>query len=114
MYIVIQRRSKVRKIIGFKCEEELKAVTTTEIHHIKNGFGNVILSCPPLILRRLIANDFDAKKLGQAFIDLGMELMKEKNKITNITLRSQFVNQLSKMGKELNVSLEYDTIEEER
>jgi predicted phage-related endonuclease len=104
----------MKKLIEFRCEEELKEITEVLSNDIKNGFGAVIIPKPPTHYRRLIENDFDTKKLGQLFIDLGAEIIKEKNKITNIELKSRFIEKVNGRGKEFDVVFEYDTIKSEK
>jgi hypothetical protein len=103
----------VRKQIGFRCEEELKEVLEIESRDIKNGFGAVIIPRPSVAYRRFIENDFDTERLGQLFINLGNELMKEKNNITNIELRSRFIERNDNKGKQFDVVFEYDVVKKE-
>jgi predicted phage-related endonuclease len=103
----------MKKLIEFRCGEELKEITEVLSNDLKNGFGAVIVPKPPTYYRRLIENGFDTKKLGQLFIDLGVEIMKEENKITNIELKSRFIEKVNGRGKEFDVVFEYDTIKSE-
>ena len=106
----ITRRIKMRKVIGFRLNEEKETKDVAFENGIYNGFGKMI-SFPSIIEKHVFSANFNSNELGDAFVEMGYMLKRLGKYITNIELKSKFVDRLEDIGKTFMVELLYDEVE---
>ena len=100
----------MRKAIGFRLNEQKKTKEVAFENGIYNGFGKMI-SFPSYIAKHVVSDNFNSNELGDAFIEMGYMLKRLGKDITNIELKSKFVDSLEDIGKTFMVELLYDEVE---
>ena len=100
----------MRKAIGFRLNEQKKTKDVVIEDGIYNGFGKMV-SLPPKIAKQIFSDNFNSNELGDAFVEMGYMLKRLDKDITNIELKSKFVDNLDCIGKTFMVELQYDEVE---
>ena len=100
----------MRKAIGFRLNEQKKTKDVVFENVVYNGFGKMF-SLPPDIVKHVFSDNFSANELGDAFVEMGYVLKRLGKDITNIELKSKFVDRLEDIGKTFMVELLYDEVE---
>ena len=100
----------MRKAIGFRLNEQRKLKEVVIEKGVYNGFGKMI-SLPSKIEKHVFSDNFNSNELGNAFIEMGYMLKRLGKDITNIELKSKFVDNLEDIGKTFMVELLYDEVE---
>ena len=94
----------MRKAMGFRINEKkgIKELTVGNGIHDYPYFRQI-----PFMVR----DNFDSNELGNIFIKMGYELKKVGKDITNIELKSKFVDNLEDIGKTFMVELQFEEVE---
>ncbi len=100
----------MRKAISFRLNEQKKTTDVVVENGIYNGFGKMV-SLPPKIVKQTFADNFNSNELGNIFVEMGYALKRLGKNITNIELKSKFVDNLEDVGKTFMVELQYDEVE---
>ena len=100
----------MRKAIGFRLNEQKRTKDVVFKNEIYNGFGKMI-SFPSIIEKHVFSDNFNSNELGDAFVEMGLALKRLGKDITNIELKSKFVDNLEDIGKTFMVELQYDEVE---
>lgn len=106
----ITRRFAMRKAIGFRLNEQKKIKEVVIENGVYNGFGKMV-SLPSKIEKHIFSDNFNSNELGNLFAEMGYKLNRLGKDITNIELKSKFVDNLEDVGKVFMVELQYDEVE---
>ena len=98
------------KAIGFSCAEEIKKETVVIEHGIYNGFGKMI-DLPSTCEMKFSTINFEPRKLGKLFIDMGVRISGESSNIKIIELKSELSPRVNDIGTEFIITLFYETTE---
>lgn len=97
----------MRKSIGFAINEQTQTKDVIIENGIYNAFGKMA-SLPSIIYKQILADNFSSNELGDLFVQMGYMLKRLGKDITNIELKSKFLDSISDVGKVFMVELQYD------
>lgn len=100
---------KWKKAIGFRLNEQKKTKEVMIEDWICNGFGKIEL-LPPKIEKQVFSDNFDSNELGDIFVEMGYMLKRLGKDITNLELKSKFVDNPEDIGKTFMVELQFEEV----
>lgn len=95
------------KVIGFTLNEQIVNKKELKEQGVFNGFGNKIVSLPPIIQNNRLLIGFSAKDLGKLFVEIGTKLQSVNDDINIIRIETILRDNITDTGKQLFFEMTY-------